>query len=80
MGRAALDRLGHGSPVGRRLSARYPRWVRVDEVLFVLVFMWFGVHIGFPRGSHVSRLAGVLLATTFLEMVVWWATHEGAHP
>jgi len=54
--------------------------VRVDEVLFVLVFMWFGVHIGFPRGSHVSRLAGVLLATTFLEMVVWWATHEGAHP
>ena len=46
----------------------------------MFVFAWFGVHISFPRGSNVSRFAGVLLATTFLEMVVWFATHEGAHP
>jgi hypothetical protein len=54
--------------------------VAVDEVLAVLVFMWFGVHISFPRGSQVSRFAGVVLATTFLEAVVWFATHAGAVP
>ena len=46
----------------------------------MLVFLWFGVHVSFPRGSQVSRFAGVILAMTFLEMVVWYATHEGAHP
>jgi hypothetical protein len=54
--------------------------VPVDEVLLVLVFAWFGVHVSFPRGSQVSRFAGVVLAATFLEMVVWFATHEGAVP
>jgi hypothetical protein len=54
--------------------------VAVDELLLVLVFLWFGLHIGSPRGSHVSRFAGVLLATTFLELIVWFATHEGALP
>jgi hypothetical protein len=54
--------------------------VGVDEVLLLLVFMWFGIHISFPRQSQVSLFAGVLLATTFLEMVVWFATHEGAVP
>lgn len=52
----------------------------VDEVLLILVFLWFGVHLAFPRCSHVSRFAGVVLAVTFLEMVVWFATHEGAVP
>ena len=52
----------------------------MDGVLLVLVFTWFAVHVGFPRGSHVSRFAGVILAVTFLEMVVWFATHKGAHP
>jgi hypothetical protein len=46
----------------------------------VLVCVWFGVHVSFPRGSQVSRFAGVLLASTFLEAVLWFATHEGAHP
>ena len=46
----------------------------------MLVFMWFGVHISFPRQSQVSRFAGVLLATTFVEVLVWFATHEGALP
>jgi hypothetical protein len=54
--------------------------VQPDELLLVLVMVWFGVHLGFPRGSQVSRFAGVLLGTTFLELVVWYATHEGAHP
>ena len=52
----------------------------VDEVLIVLVFAWFGVHIGFPRGSQVSRFAGVLLAATFLEMVAWYVAHTGGQP
>ena len=52
----------------------------MDELLAVLVFTWFGIHVSFPRESQVSRFAGVILATTFLEMVVWFATHEGAHP
>ena len=46
----------------------------------MFVFLWFGAHIGFPRRSQVSRFAGVLLAVTFLEMVAWYVTHEGAHP
>jgi ABC-type transport system involved in cytochrome c biogenesis permease subunit len=54
--------------------------VAVDEALLLLVFLWFGVHLGFPRSSQVSRFAGVVLAMTFLEMVVWFATHEGAVP
>ena len=62
------------------MTGRYPRWVAVDELLFLLVFTWFGIHVSFPRESQVSRFAGVLLATTFLEMVVWFATHEGALP
>lgn len=52
----------------------------MDEVLLVLVLAWFAVHVSFPRGSHVSRFAGVILGVTFLEMVVWFATHEGALP
>jgi hypothetical protein len=54
--------------------------VAVDEALLVLVMTWFGVHIGFPRGSQPSRFAGVLLALTFVELVVWYATTTGAHP
>jgi hypothetical protein len=54
--------------------------VAVDELLAVLLFMWFGVHIGFPRGSQISRYAGVVLATTFLEIILWFATHSGAQP
>jgi hypothetical protein len=79
VGRPALDGLGDGT-AGRRLTARYPRRVGVEEVLWVLVFMWFGIHISFPRTSQVSRFAGVLLATTFVEVLVWFATHEGAVP
>ena len=52
----------------------------VDELLAVLLFMWFGVHIGFPRRSQISRYAGVVLAATFLEVVLWFATHSGAQP
>ena len=62
------------------MTRRYPRRVGVDEVLWVLVFMWFGIHISFPRTSQVSRFAGVILAMTFLEAIVWFATHEGAVP
>ena len=62
------------------MTSRYPRLVGVEEVTWVLVFMWFGVHISFPRQSQVSRFAGVLLATTFLEVIFWFATHEGALP
>ncbi len=51
-----------------------------DEVLLVLVFTWFGIHISFPRGSQVSRFGGVLLTATFLELVAWWATTVGSHP
>lgn len=51
-----------------------------DDVLLVLVVTWFGVHISFPRGSQVSRFAGVLLATTFVQLVVWFALHSGANP
>jgi hypothetical protein len=54
--------------------------VALDEVLLVAVFLLFGTHLAFPRSSPVSRLAGVFLAVTFLEMVVWFATHEGALP
>ncbi len=46
----------------------------------MFVFLWFGAHIGFPRGSQASRFAGVLLATTFLQMFLWYVTHKGAHP
>ena len=52
----------------------------VDEVLLVLTMTWFGVHIGFPRGSQVSRFGGVLLGLTFLELVVWYATTTGFEP
>lgn len=52
----------------------------VDEVLLLLVMTWFGVHIGFPRESQVSRFAGVLLAVTFLELVVWFAATKGYGP
>jgi type VI protein secretion system component VasF len=79
VGRAALDGLGDRA-ARRRLTRSYPSWVAVDEVLLVLVFAWFGIHVSFPRGSQVSRFAGVVLALTFLEMVVWFATHEGAVP
>src|SRR3954453_8153989 len=79
VGRAALDRLGHRS-AGRKLTARYAPRVGVEEVLWVLVFVWFGIHISFPRTSQVSRFAGVVLGTTFLEVIVWFATHEGALP
>jgi hypothetical protein len=51
-----------------------------DEVLLVLVMTWFGVHVGFPRGSQPSRFAGVLLAATFLELVAWYAVTTGAKP
>jgi hypothetical protein len=54
--------------------------VGVDEVLTVLVMTWFGVHIGFPRQSQPSRFAGVLLAATFVELVVWFAMTTGAKP
>jgi hypothetical protein len=54
--------------------------VAVDELLAVLVFLWFGVHVGFPRQSQVSRFAGVVLALTFIQLVVWLATHSGAVP
>ena len=79
VGRAALDGLGD-RPARRGLIARYARRVEVDEVLLVLVFLWFGAHLAFPRTSQVSRFAGVILALTFLEMVVWFATHQGASP
>ena len=79
VGRPALDRLGDRT-AERKLTRSYSHWVPPDEVLLVLVFAWFGVHVSFPRGSQVSRFAGVILATTFLEMVVWFATHEGSHP
>lgn len=54
--------------------------MKADEVLLVLAMTWFGVHVGFPRGSQVSRFAGVLLAVTFVELVVWYATTTGARP
>ena len=62
------------------MTRRYPRRVGVEGVLWVLVFAWFGIHVSFPRQSQVSRFAGVLLATTFIEVVVWFATHDGAGP
>ena len=74
-----MDRLGHRT-ARRELTRSYSGDVPPDELLLVLVFLWFGVHVSFPRGSQVSRFAGVILAATFLEMVVWYATHEGAHP
>ena len=51
----------------------------VESVLGVLVFAWFGVHIGLPRESQASRVAGVLLAVTFLQLVVYWAITRGVH-
>ena len=57
---------------------RYAGKVAVESVLGVLVFAWFGVHIGFPRGSPPSRVAGVFLALTFLELVAYWAVTRGA--
>jgi hypothetical protein len=53
--------------------------VAVDEVLLLLTVTWFGVHIGFPRESQISRFAGVLLATTFLQLIVWYAIGTGSH-
>ena len=50
----------------------------VESLLAVLTFGWFGVHIGFPRGSQPSRAGGVLLALTFLQLVVYWAITRGA--
>jgi hypothetical protein len=52
--------------------------VAVDSLLGVLVFAWFGVHIGFPRGSPPSRVGGVMLALAFLQLVVYWAITRGA--
>ena len=50
----------------------------VEGVLGLLVFAWFGVHIGFPRGSQPSRVAGVFLALTFLQLVAYYAITRGA--
>jgi hypothetical protein len=50
----------------------------VEGLLSLLVFGWFGVHIGFPRGSSPSRVAGVLLALAFLQLVVYYAITRGA--
>ena len=47
-------------------------------MLVALTFAWFGVHIGFPRDSHPSRAARVLLALTFLQLVVYYAITRGA--
>jgi hypothetical protein len=74
-----VDRLGDGT-AEPGLSASYPPGVGVDEVLLLLVIIWFGVHVSFPRGSQVSRFSGVLLATTFLQLVAWFALHTGAKP
>jgi hypothetical protein len=52
--------------------------VAVESLLGVLVFAWFGVHIGFPRGSPPSRIGGAFLALTFLQLVVYWAITRGA--
>ena len=51
-----------------------------DEVLLVLVFTWFGIHISFPRQSQFSRFAGVVLAVTFVELVAWYAVTIGYGP
>ena len=51
----------------------------VEGLLGVLVFAWFGVHVGCPRGSQASRLGGVLLALTFLQLVAFYAITRGAH-
>ena len=50
----------------------------VESLLGVLVFAGFGVHIGLPRESQASRVAGVMLALAFLELVVYWAITRGA--
>ena len=47
-------------------------------MLGVLVFAWFGEHIGFPRNSQPSRVAGVFLALTVLQLVVFYAITRGA--
>jgi hypothetical protein len=54
--------------------------VAADEVLLVLVFTWFGLHVSFPRRSQVSRFAGVVLAVTFIELVAWYAVTVGYGP
>jgi hypothetical protein len=54
--------------------------VAFDEVLLIVVFLLFGLHIGSPRGSNLTHFAGIALAVTFLELVLWFATHEGALP
>jgi hypothetical protein len=54
--------------------------VALDELLLVVVFLTFGVHLAFPRSSLLARFAGLFAAVSFLEMVVWFATHEGAVP
>jgi hypothetical protein len=52
--------------------------VAVEGLLFLLVFAWFGLHIGSPDGSNLSRIAGALLALTFLELLVVFAIHGAA--
>ena len=49
----------------------------VEGTLALLIFAWFGLHVSFPRTSQVSRVAGVLLAATFLEFLVYFALHGG---
>ena len=42
-------------------------------LLTALVMIWFGVHVGFPRGSQPSRLAGVFLALSFFQLLLYSA-------
>jgi hypothetical protein len=46
-----------------------PRWFGYS--LTGLLYVCFAVHIGFPRETPISRLAGVVLGVTFVELVIY---------
>ncbi len=46
-------------------------WIGVTLSLFT--YASFGVHVTSSRGSPAARISGVLLAITFLELVIFCA-------